>query len=107
MPSKTHINTSQFLEYGAVGSYTGYASQLNCTEAQTFSKIYAGVELAQSGHLGWTNALNSAMPTTGHLGSLDLFCPETKIWEDPAKRAFKSASDCHGETAYPKDGLRE
>ena len=98
---KTHINTSQFLEYGAVGSYTGYASQLNCTEAQTFSKIYAGVELAQSGHLGWTNALNSAMPTTGHVGSLDLFCPETKIWEDPAKKAFKSASDCHGTTAYP------
>lgn len=98
---KTHINTSQFLEYGAVGDYRGYASQLNCTEAQTFSKIYAGIELAQAGHLGWTSALNSAMPTTGHVGSLDLFCPETKIWEDPAKRAFKSASDCHGETAYP------
>ena len=98
---KTHVNTSQFLEYGAVGDYRGYASQLNCTEAQTFSKIYAGIELAQAGHLGWTSALNSAMPTTGHVGSLDLFCPETKIWEDPAKRAFKSASDCHGETAYP------
>ena len=97
----THINTSQFLEYGAVGNYKGYASQLNCTEAQTFSKIYAGVELAQSGHLGWTTALNNAMPTTGHVGSLDLFCPETKIWEDPAKKAFKSASDCHGATAYP------
>lgn len=98
---KTHINTSQFVEYGAVKDYRGYAEQLGCTEAQTFSKIYAGIELAQAGHLGWTSALNSAMPTTGHVGSLDLFCPETKIWEDPAKRAFKSASDCHGETAYP------
>ena len=97
----THLNTSQFLEYGAVGDYRSYASQLGCTEAETFSKIYAGIELAQAGHLGWTSALNSAMPTTGHVGSLDLFCPETKIWEDPAKRAFKSASDCHGETAYP------
>ena len=97
----THLNTSQFLEYGAVGDYRSYASQLGCSEAETFSKIYAGIELAQAGHLGWTSALNSAMPTTGHVGSLDLFCPETKIWEDPAKRAFKSASDCHGETAYP------
>ena len=98
---KTHINTSQFVEYGAVKDYRGYAEQLGCTEAQTFSKIYAGVELAQAGHLGWTSYLNSAMPTTGHVGSLDLFCPERKIWEDPAKKAFKSASDCHGETAYP------
>lgn len=98
---KTHINTSQFLEYGAVGDYRNYASQLNCTTAQTYSKIYAGIELAQAGHLGWASALNSAMPTTGHVGSLDLFCPETKIWEDPAKKAFKSASDCHGSTAYP------
>ena len=98
---KTHINTSQFLEYGAVGDYRGRASDLGCTTAQTFSKIYAGIELAQAGHLGWTSALNSAMPTTGHVGSLDLFCPETKIWEDPAKKAFKSASDCHGTTAYP------
>lgn len=98
---KTHPNTSQFLEYGAVGDYRSYASQLNCTEEQVYSKIYAGIELAQAGHLGWATALNSAMPTTGHVGSLDLFCPETKIWEDPAKKAFKSASDCHGETAYP------
>lgn len=98
---KTHINTSQFLEYGAVGDHRSYASQINCTQDQVFSKIYAGIELAQAGHLGWTTALNTAMPTTGHVGSLDLFCPETKIWEDPAKRAFKSASDCHGETAYP------
>lgn len=97
----THTNTSQFLEYGAVGDHRSYASQIGCTESQVFSKIYAGVELAQAGHLGWTTALNNAMPTTGHVGSLDLFCPETKIWEAPAKSAFKSASDCHGETAYP------
>lgn len=99
---KTHINTSQFVEYGAVREYRSYASQLGCTEAETFSKVYAGVELAQKGHTGWTSDLNTAMPKTGgHACSLDLFCPETKIWEDPAKRAFKSASDCHGATAYP------
>ena len=97
----THINSSQFLEYGAVGDHRSYASQIGCTEEQVFSKIYAGIELAQAGHMGWTTALNTAMPTTGHVGSLDLFCPETKIWEAPAKSAFKSASDCHGETAYP------
>lgn len=98
---KTHINTSQFLEYGAVGDHRGDASSIGCTAAQTFSKIYAGVELARAGHLGWTSELNSAMPTTGHVGSLDLFCPETKIWEDPAKAAFKSSSRNHGSTAYP------
>ncbi len=98
---KTNINTSQFLEYGAVGDYRGYASQLGCTEAQTYSKIYAGIELARAGHLGWTTYLNQAMPTTGHVGSLDLFCPETKIWEDPAKSAFKSVSRNHGTQAYP------
>ncbi len=97
----THLNTSHFLEYGAVGDHRSYASQIGCTEEQIFSKIYAGVELAQAGHLGWTTALNTAMPKTGHVGSLDLFCPETKIWEAPAKSAFKSASNCHGETAYP------
>ena len=97
----THTNTSHFLEYGAVGDHRSYASQIGCSEEQIFAKIYAGVELAQAGHMGWTTALNTAMPKTGHVGSLDLFCPETKIWEDPAKSAFKSASDCHGETAYP------
>ena len=98
---KTNVNTSQFLEYGAVGDYRNYASHLGCTEAQTFSKIYAGIELAKAGHLGWSAALNSAMPTSGHVGSLDLFCPETKIWEDPAKSAFKSVSRNHGTQAYP------
>ena len=99
---KTNVNTSQFLEYGAVGDYRGYASQLGCTEAQTFSKIYAGVQCSSGGHLGWASSLNTAMPANGnHVGSLDLFCPETKIWEDPAKKAFKSSTDSHGEKAYP------
>lgn len=98
---KTHVNTSQFLEYGAVGDYRGRANDINCTTAQTYSKIYAGIELARAGHVGWESSLNSAMPTTGHVGSLDLFCPEVKIWEDPAKSAFKSVSRNHGDAAYP------
>lgn len=98
---KTHVNTSQFLEYGAVGDYRGQASALGCTTEQTFKKIYAGVELAKAGHVGWQSSLNTAMPTSGHVGSLDLFCPETKIWEDPAKSAFKSVTRNHGTQAYP------
>lgn len=98
---KTHVNTSQFLEYGAVGDYRGQAASLGCTEAQTFSKLYGGIELARAGHVGWQSSLNTAMPASGHVGSLDLFCPEVKIWEDPAKKAFKSVTNNHGEVAYP------
>lgn len=97
----THVNTSQFLEYGSVDDYRNFATKINCTEAQTFSKIYAGVQCANSGHTGWMSHLNKAMPANGiHVGSLDLFCPEVRIWEDPAKQAFKSPSQNHGTQAY-------
>lgn len=79
---KSHKNTSQFLEYGSPGDYRSYASQLGCTEAETFSKIYGGVQVAASGHTGFESSLNRAMPTSGHVGSLDLFCPEEKTWKD-------------------------
>lgn len=79
---KSHKNTSQFLEYGSPGDYRSYASQLGCTEAETFSKIYGGVQVAASGHTGFETYLQKAMPTTGHVGSLDLFCPEEKTWKD-------------------------
>lgn len=98
---RTNLNTSQFLEYGAVGDYRHYASRLNCTQEQTFSKIYAGVQCVNSGHTGWMYYLNSAMPSSGeHVGSLDLFCPEVGIWERPAKQAFKSPSRNHGTEAH-------
>lgn len=79
---KSHKNTSQFLEYGSPGDYRSYASQLGCTEAETFSKIYGGVQVAANGHTGFEGDLQSAMPTSGHVGSLDLFCPEEKTWKD-------------------------
>ncbi len=82
---KSHKNTSQFLEYGSVGDYRSYASSLGCTEEETFSKIYGGVQVVNSGHTGYGSYLNSAMPTTGHVGSLDLFCPEERIWKDNVK----------------------
>ena len=70
---KTDKNTSQFIEYGNAKDYRGYASQLGCTEAETFHKIYAGVQCVSDGLTGWNGALNGAFPTTGHVGSLDLF----------------------------------
>lgn len=79
---KTHKNTSQFLEYGEAGDYRNYASQLGCTEEETFSKIYGGVQVAASGHTNFIYHLNAAMPTDGHVGSLDFFCPEEKTWKD-------------------------
>lgn len=79
---KTHKNTSQFLEYGAAGDFRNYASQLGCTEEETFSKIYSGVQVAASGHTNFIYHLNAAMPTDGHVGSLDFFCPEEKTWKD-------------------------
>lgn len=79
---KTHKNTSQFLEYGGAGDYRNYASQLGCTEEETFSKIYGGVQVAASGHTNFIYHLNAAMPTDGHVGSLDFFCPEEKTWKD-------------------------
>lgn len=95
----THKNTSQFLEYGAPGDYRAWASRLGCTEEETFSKIYAGVQVVSNGHTGYRSALRSAMPATGHVGSLDLFCPEERIWKDNVKNILGTAENC-GAKAY-------
>lgn len=105
MPNVTilnsHINTSQFIEYNSVRDYRSYASSLNCTQEQTFSKIYAGVQCVYSGSTGWMSDLNRAMPASGgHVASLDLFCPEVKIWESIAKQDFKSPSRNNGASAH-------
>ncbi len=96
---KSHKNTSQFLEYGSPGDYRGYADMLGCTEAETFSKIYGGVQVVYSGHTGYDAYLDRAMPTTGHVGSLDLFCPEERIWKDNVKNLLGTQDEC-GERAY-------
>ena len=96
---KSHKNTSQFLEYGSPDDYRNYASILGCTEAETFSKIYGGVQVVNSGHMGYTDALDWAMPVDGHGGSLALFCPEERIWKDNVKSLLGTQNEC-GEAAY-------
>ena len=95
---KSHKNTSQFLEYGANGDYRDYASSLDCTVEETFSKIYAGIQVVNSGHTGFGSYLNRSMPTTGHVGSIDLFCPEERIWKDNVKNLL--GKDETGPSAY-------
>ena len=95
----SHKNTSQFLEYGSPDDYRNYAGILGCTEAETFSKIYGGVQVVNSGHTGYTDALDWAMPTSGHVGSLDLFNPEEHIWKDNVKYYLGTKDEC-GEKAY-------
>ena len=96
---KSHKNTSQFLEYGSPDDYRNYAGILGCTEAETFSKIYGGVQVVNSGHTGYTDALDWAMPIDGHGGSLALFCPEERIWKDNVKTLLGTKDEC-GENAY-------
>lgn len=96
---KTHKNTSQFLEYGAVGDYRSYASQLGCTKEETFSKIYGGIQTVYSGLNGYGSSLRKAMPKEGHVGSVDLFCPEERIWKDNVKDILDTKNNV-GEKAY-------
>lgn len=96
---KTHKNTSQFLEYGVVGDKRSYASVIGCTEEETFSKIYAGIQCVNGGLTGWNSSINSAFPTTGHVGSIDLFCPEERVWKDNVKDLLGTPDD-NGSEAY-------
>lgn len=96
---KAHKNTSQFLEYGATGDKRSYASSIGCTEAETFSKLYAGVQCVSNGLTGIDNEMDDAFPTSGHVGSLDLFCPEEHIWKDNVKNLL-GTSDDNGIKAY-------
>ena len=82
---KSHINTSQFLEYGAVDDHREDASEIGCTEEQTFSKLYGGIQCVNRGLTGYGDLLRDAFPTTGHVGSVDLFCPEERAWKDEVK----------------------
>lgn len=79
---KAHKNTSQFLEYGSVGDKRDYASKLNCTEDETFSKLYAGIECVKGGLTGYGSLLEKAFPASGHVCSVALFCPEEHSWKD-------------------------
>ncbi|MFR5269486.1 MAG: endo-beta-N-acetylglucosaminidase [Hoylesella buccalis] len=97
---KTHKNTSQFLEYGNVGDKRKYASELGISEGETFSKIYSGIQCVYSGLTGYGSQLRTAFPTTGHVGSVDLFCPEERAWKDHVKEYLNDNSKNQGPTAY-------
>ena len=94
-----HKNTSMFLDYHAVGDQRMWAKDINCTEDETFSKIYAGVQCVQSGLTGWNSELNAAYPTGGHVGSTALFCPEERSWRDNVRDILYTSDEC-GEKAY-------
>lgn len=101
----THPNTSQFLEYAHVGDYRDYASKITYadgshpTEADIYSKIYAGIETVQSGLTGYYTSLDKAFTDKGHLGSVDLFCPEEHSWKDCVNNLLGTPDD-NGSKAY-------
>ena len=96
---KSHKNTSMFLEYYSEGDYRQYAKDINCTEAETFGKIYAGVQCVRSGLTGYQSSLDKAFPSSGHVGSLALFCPEERSWKDNVRNLL-GTSDDNGTKAY-------
>lgn len=97
---KAHKNTSQFLEYGGTGDKRGHASELGCTEAETFSKLYCGIQCVESGLTGFGPSLRSAFPTTGHVASVALFCPEEHAWKDNVNEYLNSTENNHGTVAW-------
>lgn len=96
---KTHKNTSQFLEYYAEGDYRYLASELGCTENEVMQKIYSGVQTVYGGLAGYGSSLRKVYGKDGHTGSLDLFCPEERIWKDNVKDILDTPDNC-GELAY-------
>lgn len=101
----THPNTSQFLEYAHVGDYREYSSKITYadgshpTKADIYSKIYAGIETVQSGLTGYYNSLDEAFTENGHIGSVDLFCPEEHSWKDCVNSLLGTPDD-NGSKAY-------
>lgn len=96
----SHKNTSQFLEYQTpTDNREGYANRLNCSVEETFSRIYTGVQMVGAGLQGAQEDVNAAFPTTGHVASLDLFCPEERIWKDNVGKLLGTPDNC-GEKAY-------
>jgi len=96
---KSHKNTSQFIEYGSVGDFRNYAEAIGCTKEETFSKIYGGIQCVNGGLMGYGRTLREAFPTSGHVGSVDLFCPEERVWKDNVKDLLNTDKD-NGPLAY-------
>ena len=96
---KTNINTSQFLEYGSVGDYRSQAPEFNCTARDVYKKVYGGIQTVYAGLCGFGMDLRKAFPKDGHVGSVDLFCPEERIWKDNVKD-YLGTPDAQGDVAY-------
>lgn len=96
----SHKNTSQFLEYQiATDRRKEYANMLGCSMEETFSRVYAGTQMVGAGLQGAQKFLDGAFPTTGHVGSIALFCPEERIWKDNVSKLLGTSDNC-GEKAY-------
>lgn len=95
----SHKNTSQFLEYGSVGDYRSYADRIGCKPEDIFGKIYSGIQCVNAGLCGFGSDLRTVFDVNGHSGSVDLFCPEERIWKDNVKDLLDKA-DNQGEKAY-------
>lgn len=101
----SHPNTSQFLEYGHVGDHREYANKITYpdgthpSEADIFSKIYGGIETVHSGLTGYYGSLDNAFLANGHVGSVDLFCPEEHAWKDCVNSLLGTPDD-NGTKAY-------
>ena len=52
-----------------------------------------------AGLCGFGMELRKAFPKDGHVGSVDLFCPEERIWKDNVKD-YLGTPDAQGDVAY-------
>ena len=95
----SHKNTSQFLEYGSVGDYRSYADRIGCKQEDIFSKIYGGIQCVDAGLCGFGDELRKVFDVNGHSGSVDLFCPEERIWKDNVKDLLNTSNN-QGQKAY-------
>ena len=100
---KTHVNTSQFLEYGSASSGRSQVNNLmkeGFTKEQALQKLYCGVQCVSGGLTGTGYEWRSVFGETDHGGSLDLFCPEERIWKDNIKSLVEDQHITTGPQMY-------
>ena len=85
--------TSQFLQYGIVGDNRLFANMLGCSKQDTFYKLYSGIECSQTGLTGYADQLRLAFRPAGHVGSVELFCPEENTWRANVRDFLGYGSD--------------
>ena len=85
--------TSQFLEYGA---------QYHCSDSE-FMKYFSGMQVVHNGLGGYGNLYRNLFNKDGHTGSVDLFCPEERIWKDKLKN---NGVDCENYDSPTRRGVK-